>query len=212
MSAAPAPVDEYIAPAPAVIAAPASVVEYIAPAPAVYAAPAPVEYIAHAPAVFRGASTSGQVQSRRHPAVFAALAPVVEHNTPAPAVYAAPGVHALLSVEGSGFGDVELPAASSWKRSGGCWVKGAGGTWKRMRLTKKTASSLVRRHGVPHVLHGVRWKRLRSPDEVLVLGLAVIRGDISHCMSMVSFLGKVLGNVLWLLHCPVSPDPCLISG
>ena len=39
-----------------------------------------------------------------------------------------------------------------------------------MRLTKKTASSLVRRHGVPHVLHGVRWKRLRCPDEVLVFG------------------------------------------
>merc|ERR1711916_273804 len=47
MGAAPAPVVEYIAPAPAVVAAPAPVVEYIAPAPAVYAAPAPVvEYIA----------------------------------------------------------------------------------------------------------------------------------------------------------------------
>ena len=73
MSAAPAPADEYIAPAPAVIAAPASVVEYIAPAPAVFAAPAPVDmYIAPAPAV------------------YAAPAPVVEHNTPVPAVYAAP--------------------------------------------------------------------------------------------------------------------------
>ena len=45
-----------------------------------------------------------------------------------------------------------------------------------------------------------------------VLGLAVTRGDVSHCMSMVSLLGKGLGNVLWLLHCPVSPGPCLISG
>ena len=35
---------------------------------------------------------------------------------------------------------------------------------------KKTASSLVRRHGIPHVLHGVRWKRLRSHDEVLGFG------------------------------------------
>ena len=35
-----------------------------------------------------------------------------------------------------------------------------------MRLAKKTAGSLVRRHGIPHVLHGVRWKRLRSHDEV----------------------------------------------
>ena len=76
----------------------------------------------------------------------------------------------MLSVEGSGFGVVELPAARSWERSGGCWVKGAGGTWKRMRLNKKTTSSLVCRHGVPHVLHGVRWKRLRSPDEALGFG------------------------------------------
>ena len=44
-------------------------------------------------------------------------------------------------------------------------VKGAGGAWKRMRLTKKTASSLVCRHGVPHVLHGVRRKRLRSRSD-----------------------------------------------
>ena len=43
-----------------------------------------------------------------------------------------------------------------------------------------------------------------------VLGLAVLEGDVSHCMSTVSFLGKVLGNVLWLLHCPVSPGPCLL--
>ena len=35
-----------------------------------------------------------------------------------------------------------------------------------MRLTKKTASSLVRRHGVPHVLRGNRWKRLRSLGDV----------------------------------------------
>ena len=41
---------------------------------------------------------------------------------------------------------------------------------KRMRLTKKTASSLVRRHGIPHVLHGVRWKRLRFLDEALGSG------------------------------------------
>ena len=75
------------------------------------------------------------------------------------------GSQALLSVGVSGFGIVEFPAAGSWERSGGCWVKGAGGTWKRMRLTKKTASSFVRRHGVPHVLHGVRWKRLRPSDE-----------------------------------------------
>ena len=50
--AAPAPLDEYMAPAPAVDAAPAPIAEYIAPAPAVCAAPAPVvEYIAPVPAV-----------------------------------------------------------------------------------------------------------------------------------------------------------------
>ena len=35
-----------------------------------------------------------------------------------------------------------------------------------MRLTKKTTSLSVRRHGVPHILHGIRWKRLRSLGEV----------------------------------------------
>ena len=73
-----------------------------------------------------------------------------------------------------------------------------------MRLSKKRASSLVRRHGVPHVLHLLM--------RLWVSELAVIRGDVSHCMSMVSFLGKWLGNVLGLLHRPVSPGPCLISG
>ena len=80
------------------------------------------------------------------------------------------GVQALLSDEGSGLGLVEFPAARGRVGSGGCWTKGAGGTWKRMRLTKKTASSLVRRLDVPHVLQGVRWKRLRSLDEALGSG------------------------------------------
>ena len=80
------------------------------------------------------------------------------------------GVQALLSAGGSGVGLVEFPAVRGQVDSGGCWTNGAGGTWKRMRLTKKTASSLVRRHGIPHVLHGVRWKRLRSLVEVLGSG------------------------------------------
>ena len=75
-----------------------------------------------------------------------------------------------MSAEGSGLGIVEFPAARGREGSGGCWTKGAGGTWKRMRLTKKTAFSLVRRHGVLHVFHGVRWKRLRSIDEALGSG------------------------------------------
>ena len=80
------------------------------------------------------------------------------------------GVQTLLSAEGSGLGLVEFPAASGRVNSGGCWTKGAGGTWKRVQLTKKTASSLVLRHGVLHVLHGVTWKRLRSLDEALGSG------------------------------------------
>ena len=77
------------------------------------------------------------------------------------------GVQALLSAEGSGLGIVEFPAARSRESLRGCWTKGAGGTWKRMRLTKKTSSSFVLRHGV---LHGVRWKRLRSLGDVLCSG------------------------------------------
>ena len=74
---APAPVIEYVAPTPAVTyAAPAPVVGYVAPAPAVtYAAPAPViDYVAPAPAV-----------------TYAAPAPVFEYVTPAPVLeYIAP--------------------------------------------------------------------------------------------------------------------------
>ena len=73
----------------------------------------------------------------------------------------------LPDVEGSGLGLVQFPAASGRVDSGSCWITGAGGTWKRMRLTKKTASSLVRGHGVHHVFRGVRWNRLRSADEAL---------------------------------------------
>ena len=80
------------------------------------------------------------------------------------------GVQALLSEGGPGLRISELPAAEGRAHSGGCWTKGAGGTWKRMRLTKNTAVSLVRRHGIPHVLHGVRWKRLRSHDDALGFG------------------------------------------
>ena len=68
-----------------------------------------------------------------------------------------------------------------------------------MRLTKKTASSLVRRHGVPHfmVLGGRDFVLLMR---VWVQGLAVIRGDDYHCMSVVSFLGKGLGNCPWVVE------------
>ena len=90
------------------------------------------------------------------------------------------GVLALLSESGPDLGVVEPPTAGGRVDSGGCWTKGAGGTWKRMRLTKKTDGSLVRRRGIPHVFHGVRWKRLRSHDEALSFGLAMIKGDVFH--------------------------------
>ena len=83
--AGPAPVTEYVAPAPAVAPfstpavsyeAPAPVIEYVAPTPAVtYAAPAPVDgYVAPSPAV-----------------TYAAPAPVIGYVAPAPSVtYATP--------------------------------------------------------------------------------------------------------------------------
>ena len=71
--AQPAPVDEYVAPAPAEYAAPAPSVEYIAPAPVVYAAQAP-----------------GVVSLAPAPALSEAPAPGVELFSPAPAVFHAP--------------------------------------------------------------------------------------------------------------------------
>ena len=49
---------------------------------------------------------------------------------------------------------------------GGCWTRGAGGVWKRVRLTKKTASTLVWRHGGLHAFYGKRWKRFCVPEDV----------------------------------------------
>ena len=122
------------------------------------------------------------------------------------------GVQAL-SDDCPDFSAVEPPAAEGLARPVGCWIKGAGGTWKRMRLTKKTDGSLVRRCDVPHVFHGVRWKRLRFCDEALgFLGLMMTRGDVFHRMSEFLFPGKALGDVPWLLHSPASPGFCLIRG
>ena len=87
---APAPVFEYVAPAPAVTdAAPTPVVGFVAPAPAVtYAAPAPVVgYVAPAPAVSYAAPTPVVDSVAPAPAVtYASLAPVIVHVAPAPAV------------------------------------------------------------------------------------------------------------------------------
>ena len=79
------------------------------------------------------------------------------------------GIQALLSDYGPGC-VVEPLADGGLARPVGCWVRGTGGIWKRMRLTKKTDGSLVRRCDDPHVFHGVRWKRLRSCGEFLGFG------------------------------------------
>ena len=51
--------------------------------------------------------------------------------------------------------------------SGGCyWSRGAGGVWKRMRLTRKTNSSELRRFGDSSILHSRRWKRLCPSGDV----------------------------------------------
>ena len=68
------------------------------------------------------------------------------------------GVQALV-------GAAPRPAGSGCGGTGPCWIRGAGGCWKRVRLTKKTASSVV--HGDLHLLRGVRWKRLHASGDLL---------------------------------------------
>ena len=83
------------------------------------------------------------------------------------------GVLALVS-------DGSLGDSMNIDNLGSCWTRGAGGFWKRVRLTKKTASSLVRRHGERHAVHGRRWKRLRVTGDVLGFGdPSVKRGHFS---------------------------------
>ena len=87
VSQSPAPVVEYISPAPALSQPPAPVEEYISHTPAVFPATAPViEYISPAPAVFPATAPVTEVISPA-PAVFPATAPVVEYFSPAPAVF-----------------------------------------------------------------------------------------------------------------------------
>ena len=63
--------------------------------------------------------------------------------------------------------DFPLAFSPEGSGSGPCWTRGAGGFWKRVRLTKKTASSMVRRRGEMHALHGKRWKRLHASGDFL---------------------------------------------
>ena len=88
MYVAPAPVEKFIAPAPAVYAAPAPVVELL-PVPAVVQAPTPVEEnIAPAPGVLAPTLVKGNIAPA--PAVLLAPAPVVKSFSPVPAVSRSP--------------------------------------------------------------------------------------------------------------------------
>ena len=73
-------------------------------------------------------------------------------------------VHSLLTPVGDGVGLVEV--APAVPHGGSCWITGAAGVWKRMRLTRKTNSSLLRRFRDPCLLHNRRWKRLCPFREV----------------------------------------------
>ena len=88
---------------------------------------------------------------------------------------------------------VDLLADGGLARPLGCWIKGTGGIWKRMRLTKKTDGSLVRRCDVPHVFHGVRWKRLRPYEEFLGFGTHDDKRGRFSSSERVSFPRKGVG-------------------
>ena len=85
------------------------------------------------------------------------------------------GVQGILTPGDPNVGLVSVRVAGDWVISGGCWTRGAGGTWNRVRLTKKTAGTLVRRCGAPHVLFGRRWKGLSWTDKVSKSSLTVKR-------------------------------------
>ena len=63
-------------------------------------------------------------------------------------------VHSLLTPVWEGASIVAVDDTGSY------WSRGAGGVWKRMRLTRKTNSSELRRFGDSSNLHSRRWKRL----------------------------------------------------
>ena len=73
-------------------------------------------------------------------------------------------VHSLLTPAGEGVGLVEV--ALVVPNGGSCWITGAGGVWKKMRLARKTNSSQLPRSGDPSLLHSRRWKRLCFFGEV----------------------------------------------
>ena len=73
-------------------------------------------------------------------------------------------VHSLLTPVWEGAGLVGVAVVGF--NGGSYWSRGAGGVWKRMRLTRKTNSSQLRRFGDSSNLHIRRWKRLCPSGEV----------------------------------------------
>ena len=109
------------------------------------------------------------------------------------------GVQALLSAEGSGLGLVEFPAAGGWVALGVAGLKELEGLGRECDLPRKRPVRWF-----ADMVFPMSFMVLGGRDFVLLMrlwvqGLAVIRGDVSHCMSMVSFLGKGLGNCPWVV-------------
>ena len=73
-------------------------------------------------------------------------------------------VHSLFTNVWEGTSIVEVDGTGFSGSS--CWSRGAGGVWKRMRLTRKTNSSELRRFGDSFNLHSRRWKWLCPFGEV----------------------------------------------
>ena len=79
-----------------------------------------------------------------------------------------------------------------------------------MRLTKKTAGSLVRRHGEFHALHGRRWKRLNVSGDDLGFGDCGVKRVRLMLSQHGAFPRVGVGQFhTGMLHRPASPGLCM---
>ena len=117
------------------------------------------------------------------------------------------GVQALLSAEGSGLGIVEFPAARTRESPGVVGLKELEGLGRECDLPRKRPVRWFVGMVFPMFFMVFGGRDFILLMRLWVLGLAVIRGDVSHCMSMVSFLGRVLGSCLMSWGC--CTVPCL---
>ena len=122
------------------------------------------------------------------------------------------GVQALLSEGSPDLSIAELPAVQGRAHSGVAGLKELEGLGRECDLPRKRPVRWFAGMVFPMFFTVLGERDFDLMMRFWVLGLAVIKGDVFHCMSTVFFLGKGMGNVLWLLHCPVSPGSCLISG